>query len=209
MREKSCGIVVGAGEFTARGIDPETSYLVAADGGFAHLRAHGFAPDLVIGDFDSLGFQPEGEQVIVLPCEKDDTDMAAALTCAWELGFSDLRIYGGYGDRPDHVHANLQLLAHYSRLGAKIRMEAPDFTLYALTDGAIKLHAEAGTCFSVIAHTDLAEHVTIAGDVKYKLTDTTLTNTRALGVSNLFTGKEAEIAVSSGTLFIYLWHIPV
>ena len=48
---------------------------IAADGGYAQMQAHGVDPDLVVGDFDSLGRRPSHPNVIQLPSAKDDTDM--------------------------------------------------------------------------------------------------------------------------------------
>ncbi len=207
--EKTIGVIVGAGDFTARGLDAADSFVIAADGGLAHLEGLGIRPDLRIGDFDSLGYVPKGDHVIVLPVEKDDTDMAAAVSIARDLGLRDLRIYGGSGTRPDHFLANLQLMASCSRDGVTIRMEAPEFTLYALTNGSLDLFAQAGTTFSVFSHTDVTKNVTIGGDVKYPVRGIDLRNIRAVGVSNLLTGEHAKISASDGTLLVFLYHIPV
>ena len=218
---KTEAIIVGSGEFTDRDLDAGGRLLIAADGGLAKLRAIGLTPDIVIGDFDSLGFVPGGgedpetgdvpgcgPEVITLPTAKDDTDMAAACRLAWDRGCRSLRIYGGSGSRPDHFLANLQLLAHYSRLGGDVRLTAPDFTVYALTDGERVLRSEAGTTVSVFSHTDRAEGVTIAGGAEYRTEDIVLTNTRALGVSNRMTGGEMRVSVRKGTLFIFLYRSP-
>ena len=213
MEKTAC--IVGAGEFTDRGIRDDFDLIIAADGGLVSLQRTDIQPDLIIGDFDSLGYTPECgphqedihkyPEVYRLPVEKDDTDMAAACRAAWERGCRKLRIYGGSGDRPDHFLANLQLAAAYSRQGGDVRLITPPYTVYALTDGSLELSAVPGITFSVFSHTDVAEGVTIEGDVKYTVREVQLSNVRALGVSNLMTGKEARVTVRHGTLLVFLY----
>ena len=38
----------------------KTDYILAADGGLRHLQQLKIVPNGIIGDFDSLGFVPEG-----------------------------------------------------------------------------------------------------------------------------------------------------
>ena len=228
MAERT-GILVGAGDFTDRGLGGplgETrggdSLIIAADGGLRHLESVGLAPDLIVGDFDSLGYvpasspsdtaksreagrKPAAPEIVCLPVEKDDTDMAEACRIAWDAGCRKLLLYGASGDRPDHFLANLQLAAFYSRQGGDVQLIAPAYTVYAVTDGSLRLTAEKGVTFSVFCHGDTAEGVSIGGDVKYRIRDARLTNTRALGVSNLMTGEEAQISVRSGTLLVFLY----
>ena len=47
--------IVGAGEFTDRGIYDPFDLIIAADGGLSALSNIGIQPDMIIGDFDSLG----------------------------------------------------------------------------------------------------------------------------------------------------------
>ena len=62
--------------------------VIAADGGLTYLEQHGLAPDLVVGDFDSLTEKPSSElKTVVLPKVKDDTDMVAALREGKNRGF--------------------------------------------------------------------------------------------------------------------------
>ena len=83
MEQRVC-YVVGAGDFHPRGLTPGPGDLViAADGGFAALKGLGLTPDLVVGDFDSLGHVPDHPHVVTLPVEKDDTDMQSALALGW------------------------------------------------------------------------------------------------------------------------------
>ena len=95
----------------------EGDYLLAADGGLAHLQKLGLKPDGIIGDFDSLGYFPEGAEVF--PVEKDDTDAMLAARKGLELGFRDFLFYGSLdGPRLDHTVANFQTLQYLADRGA-------------------------------------------------------------------------------------------
>ena len=41
--------------------------VIAADAGLDHLEEQGIVPDLIVGDFDSLGRVPEGKNVLRHP----------------------------------------------------------------------------------------------------------------------------------------------
>ena len=109
---KSCYIVAAA-ELAPERLRPEPGdMLIAADAGLLHLERLGLAPDLALGDFESLGYVPEAPQVEVCPVRKDDTDTMAALRRALELGYRRALIFGGLGGRRfDHSLANVQALA--------------------------------------------------------------------------------------------------
>ena len=73
--------VVGAG--TNYGLDfcpGAEDYVIAADAGFRYLEMQGIPADLIIGAFDSLKSVPKHLHTIVLPPEKDDTDMLARVS---------------------------------------------------------------------------------------------------------------------------------
>lgn len=128
--------VVGAGDFTPRGFAPGPGDLVlAADGGYRALYSLGYTPDLLLGDFDSLGDLPLPADLPVLrfPVRKDDTDTGLALRHGLDLGFRDFALYGCAGGRVDHLLANFQSMARVSRLGASVRLAAPDYDAWSLT----------------------------------------------------------------------------
>lgn len=136
--------IVGAGDFTPRGFAPVPGDLVlAADGGYRALYSLGYMPDLLLGDFDSLGDLPLPPDLPVLrfPARKDDTDTGLALRHGLDRGFRDFALYGCAGGRVDHLLANLQSMARISRLGATIRLAAPEYDAWALTGPAS--HASA------------------------------------------------------------------
>lgn len=210
--------IVGAGDFTPRGFAPVPGDLVlAADGGYRALYSLGYTPDLLLGDFDSLGDLPLPPDLPVLrfPARKDDTDTGLALRHGLDRGFRDFALYGCAGGRVDHLLANLQSMARVSRLGATIRLAAPEYDAWALTGPAPDAPAPGpaatltlpdrpgGTLVSVFCHGDRAEGVTLTG-LSYPLDGADLTADFPLGVSNRrLEGQPATVSVRRGTLLIF------
>ena len=90
--------IFSAGDRTPADFQKDASDLViAADAGLLYARETGLEPDVMIGDFDSLGYEPEGAKVIVLPVRKDVTDTRCAVEYALKAGYRTIRIYGGLG----------------------------------------------------------------------------------------------------------------
>ena len=84
-------------------------YIIAADGGLAHVENASITPNAILGDFDSLGYTPTGSTVF--PVEKDDTDAMLAVRKGLELGYQEFYLYGSLdGPRLDHTVANFQTL---------------------------------------------------------------------------------------------------
>lgn len=197
--------IVGAGEFTARGLAPmEGDFIIAADGGLRPLEEMGIKPDLLIGDLDSLGNHPLPKDVPLEkhPVEKDDTDTGIALAQGFAMGYRNFALYGCAGGRVDHLMANFQSMARYAKLGANVRLVAPAYDAYALHNSTLKLpHRPRGTTVSIFCHGNQAEGVSIRG-LYYPLNGYTLTCDHPLGVSNQHTDADAEVSVTSGTLLI-------
>ena len=196
--------IVGAGSFYGLRSRPGLGDLViAADGGYAYCREAGVTPDLVVGDFDSLGEAPEGERVVRLPVEKDDTDTLAAIRLGLDRGFRDFRLYGGTGgERPEHTLANLQCLLFLAEHGASGSLYDRASVVTAVKNGALTFPAGYRGNLSVFTISGPARGVTIRG-LKYGLEDGVLTPNLPLGVSNSFTGAAAEITVRDGTLLVW------
>lgn len=153
--------IVGAGDFTPRGFAPVPGDLVlAADGGYRALYSLGYTPDLLLGDFDSLGDLPLPPDLPVLrfPARKDDTDTGLALRHGLDRGFRDFALYGCAGGRVDHLLANLQSMARVSRLGATIRLAAPEYDAWALTGPAPDTSAPSTSAPDVPAPHASASH---------------------------------------------------
>lgn len=202
MKSKVCHLV-GAGDFYGfnAGISAD-DIVIAVDGGYRVLNEKGIIPDYIVGDFDSLGVVPKGENVTVLPSEKDVTDMFTAINLGIEKGGIIFHIYGGTGGRLDHTIANIQLLSHFAEKGITLFFYGDGFAVTSVRNSGITLCGEIGKYISVFSLSDISEGVTLKG-LKYELENNTLTSSFPLGVSNEFTVKTAEISVKNGILAVY------
>ncbi len=177
-------------------------YIIAADGGLRHTQALGLTPDAILGDFDSLGFTPEGSQVF--PVEKDDTDSMLALRHALGKGFSELYFYGALdGTRLDHTVANFQTLQFAADRGAASYLVGEHYYVTVLKNEAIRFPASARGIVSLFCLGPDARGVTLE-NLQYPLRDGTLSSGFPLGVSNHFIGKDSRIAVQDGSLLV-MW----
>ena len=177
-------------------------YVLAADGGLAHLNKLGLKPHGIIGDFDSLGFVPTGAEVF--PVEKDDTDAMLAARKGLELGFRDFLFYGGLdGPRLDHTIANFQTLQFLADNGARGYLIGRDYIVTVIRDETISFPADAAGILSLFCMGPDAQSVTIRG-LHYPLENGKLTSGFPLGVSNHFTGKPASVTVEKGSL-LAMW----
>jgi len=178
-------------------------YVIAADRGYDSLMAFGVQPDLVVGDFDSLGHTPSHPNVIQLPAEKDDTDMVFALRKGLELGYRRFVLLGGVGGRVEHTYANLQLLDWLTTQGAQGFLAGEKTVATALRNGEMLFPASMSGYLSVFCNSGEAQGVTLE-NLKFPLTDYSLSGSFPLGVSNEFTGESAKVSVKSGSL-ILIW----
>jgi thiamine pyrophosphokinase len=181
-------------------------FLIAADGGYRNLG--GRRPDLVVGDFDSLGFVPEDVPVLRYPVQKDDTDMMLAAKFGLEHGYSRFFLLGGLGGRSDHTVANFHVLAYLADYGARGCLVGGKENIFLLKSSFISFAAGVTGTISVFAWGGDAHGVTLSG-LEYPLTDASLTGSHPLGVSNAFTGAPSRITVSIGRLLVITDAAPV
>lgn len=194
-------VIFCAGEFTGLAEPVKRGDLViAADGGYRYLADLGITPDIVLGDFDSLGYVPEKSRVF--PVEKDDTDAMLAVRCGLEQGYKDFVLYGTLdGPRLDHTIANLQTLQFLADRQATGFLVGCNQIATVVHSGLLALPATYKGTVSVFCMGADARKVTIEG-LKYTLQNGTLSAGFPLGVSNAFTGQNAKISVGEGSLLI-------
>ena len=194
--------VVGAGDCPRINIKKRNGDLIiAADGGYRYLDEAGIKPDIVIGDFDSLGTVPSGDNVIKLNPVKDITDMDAAVNAGIEKNFAEFHIYGACGGRIDHTFANIQLIASLAQRKIKAFIHDRDTVITAICCESIRFDASYKGFVSVFSHSDECRGVFIKG-LKYELDNAVLKNTFPLGVSNEFISADSEITIGQGTAIV-------
>ena len=175
-------------------------YILAADGGLSHVERLGLKPDCILGDFDSLGYEPTGSDVF--PVEKDDTDAMLAVKRGLSLGYREFLLYGSLdGPRLDHTVANFSALQYLADRGATGYLVGKDYLVTVVKDGAIRFDENAKGIISVFCMGADAKGVTIRG-LHYELENGVLSAGFPLGVSNHFVGKRAEISVENGSLLV-------
>lgn len=202
---RACALI-GAVDFNERHFKAQDfDYLIAVDGGLRHLERIKVEPDVIIGDFDSLGYYPEGDKVIAFPTRKDESDIELALNKAYQEGYDLFYVYGCLAGRLDFSYAVLQLLLHYAKKGCRIFGVGDSFTVSMLVGGEydlLEFEALEEGIVSAFAATDVVQGVDEIG-LEYALDKATLYNDKPLGVSNAFTGKKAQICVEEGALLVF------
>ncbi len=190
--------IVGAGEaFDLDFLPTNQDMVIAADGGYQTLRQLDLRPDLVIGDFDSLGAAPEGEQIITLPAIKDITDTWAAIREGEARGFRRFFLYGCTGGRFEHTLANIQTVADVTARGMECRLYDKNRVITAICGGTVYFDPGHTGFVSVFSYSDRCTGVCIRG-MKYELEHAELSNRFPLGVSNEFLGTPASVSVAEG-----------
>ncbi len=192
--------IVGAGDFfEERPFElTKEDFLIAADGGLRHLR--GREPDLLIGDFDSLGEPAFSGETVRLPKEKDETDLLAAIREGISRGYRKFLMFGATGGRFGHTFANLQCLSYLKRRGCRGWIFDRTCVMTVISGESVRFPAGFRGYFSAFSITDRSR-VTETG-FAYPISGKTLDNGYPLGVSNEFTGTEAEISAEEGEVLI-------
>ena len=180
----------------------EKDLIIAADGGVRHAQSMDICPQIVLGDFDSLGYVPLGAEVF--PVEKDDTDSMLAIKKGLALGCTDFVLYGSLdGSRLEHTVANFQALQYLADHGARGALVGLDQIVTLVKDGQMEFQAQFDGYLSVFCMGADAKGVKIRG-LHYETENAVFTAGFPLGVSNRFVGKKAEVSVEEGSLLL-IW----
>ena len=134
------GIIIGGGDLTpafAEKIIRESGSrgslcIAAADAGLEILDRIGVAPDILLGDFDTvkqdvLGIYTDRKDVEIIRHNpvKDASDMELTADVLLERGIRRVLVLGALGGRADHTMANLLLIYQMRRKGAEFLILDP------------------------------------------------------------------------------------
>lgn len=175
-----------------------SSILVAVDGGLRSCRRLGRAPDLFVGDADSVTRPPRGVAAVTLATDKDLSDLAAALG-ELRRRVQVILVAGLVGGRLDHEWANLQELGAHARWfdGMLSRSRRG---MVVVTADRCRVTAARGQVFSLLP-LGAAATVTLRG-ARWRL-DRERLRPGSRGLSNLARGRVA-LTVHSGAVALVL-----
>jgi thiamine pyrophosphokinase len=179
---------------------PAGATVIAADGGAELARMLGLRVDLVVGDMDSISAETLAgiERVERHAVEKDATDLELALVAALRFEPERVLVLGGGGGRLDHLLGGLLLLAAEAYAGVRVDAQFGAAAVHVIR-GERTLHGEPGELISLLAMHGPARGVVTDGLV-YPLRSETLEPGSSRGVSNVFAGPLARIALEGGVL---------
>lgn len=183
--------------------------VIAADSGMEFLRRNEIAPQVIIGDFDSVSSETlewfQAKDNITwhkLNPVKDDTDTEFALRLAISMGAECITVLGGTGSRLDHVLGNIELLGIGLEQGVEIELLDANNRIRMTDHGMVlKKEEQFGKYVSLIPYTTQVEHLYLKG-FKYPLADYCLKGFCSIGVSNEITAEQAEITFENGILIV-------
>lgn len=179
---------------------PENAdYTIACDGGYKYCQENGIKPDLVLGDFDSLGFVPNKSETY--SCVKDFTDGEGAVEKISSFA-TEVVFYNFGGGREDHFYGNLSLLIKAENLNIKAKGVTNNCEIYFVKD-TIKLNGVKNKTIT-IAPFGHSAHILSGRGLAYSVDDTIFLEDRTLGISNVATEDCVELTLKSGKIFVFV-----
>jgi len=187
------------------------NFLIAADGGYQHLKILGLTPNLVIGDLDSMQksdvqqLQDDGVELLRFPPEKNETDLELSLLEAAARGYQDILIVAGLGWRLDQTLGNLGLLKSPALANCHIKMDDGCVEVWNLIDSkypeGLQILGKKGEVISLLAFSSIVKGIITEG-LKYPLAGEDLSPFQTRGISNEMLGTTAKVSLSQGELIV-------
>lgn len=187
---------------------PEQRYVVAVDSGLDEAMRLGVAPDVVIGDMDSVSSEAlersaaTGVEQILHPTDKDATDLELALDHVCDEGYRRATLFGGYGGRMSHFLGNALVLAAPKFAGMALEWHVGRTTVTVVWPGTpLTIDGDAGDLVSLLAVGGDAGAVTTTG-LRWPLTAAQLATGSTRGISNEMVAARATVAIGGGALLV-------
>ena len=209
MNKGNC-ILIGAGDLTISEIPMQAGDLViAVDGGYEYCKLLEITPDYILGDFDSISekeaecvaeiAKSQEDKVIILPVDKDDTDMLAAIKLGLAEGYQNFRIYAGMGGRIEHSIANMQCLLYLKEHNAVGYLMDGTGMILVAKEEEISFQDSMEGYMSLFC---LGDRATVSiENMKYLLREHEITNSFPIGISNEFIlGEKGKVTVHKGAV---------
>ena len=183
---------------------PGAPTVVAADGGLDRVASLGLVVDVVIGDLDSVSpgalaaAEEAGARIVRHPEAKDATDLELALDEAVHIGARRVLVVASAEGRLDHLLGSLLLLGADAYAAIELDAVVGDALVHVVRRERA-LRGSPGELLSLIALGGPATGVVTHG-LDFPLAAETLQPGSSRGISNVFTGTEARVALDTGVL---------
>lgn len=182
----------------------KAQYLIAADRGAEVFIKNNIKPDLVVGDFDSIGEEFKESlkdfNLVKFNPEKDFTDSEIAFNKALEKGVKEIVLLGVTGSRLDHAFGNIGLLKKALDKNIKAYIKDNNNIIF-LTNKPINLKGTYGQTISFHAYCDIVKKFNIR-KAKYSLYDYDLHLGESRAISNEFLNEDIEITFEEGIIMV-------
>ncbi|MBE0416514.1 MAG: thiamine diphosphokinase [Coriobacteriia bacterium] len=180
--------------------------VIAADAGGGVCLSHGRVPDLLVGDFDSIGsdvleqVKASGAQLRRSPAEKDVTDLDLALEAVRDLDVGHATVTAAWSARLDHTLSAIGSVFRHTEL--TIDLVDPDMAGWILdAEGRCSMTLSGpGAIFSLLALDDKA--LVSCSGARYPLESATLGALASRGLSNVVLETPAIVRVDRGRLLV-------
>jgi len=178
----------------------EADFVVCCDGAVEKLVSHGFRPDIIVGDLDSLTteMRRKYENILFHDPDQETNDLTKAVRWCVSNGKRELVILGATGLREDHTLGNISLLAEYSKT-AKVKM-VTDHGIFEVTDMSATIDSWAGQQVSIFS---INSSTVVSSDgLRYPLNSLLLDNWWK-GTLNEATGERFTLRFTGGPLIVF------
>lgn len=182
--------------------------IIAADGGSLHCKRLGIIPNVIVGDFDSIGAQDmsaytqAGAEIIQHPTHKDETDLELALLYALNHEITEVHIIGALGNRWDMTLSNILLAVNSKFAQLSIRLlNGLDELAILRGEGQFEIIGRPGDTLSLVPLGGDVSEITTQG-LEYPLADETLYFGTSRGVSNIIIRDQARVTIKEGILLL-------
>jgi thiamine pyrophosphokinase len=180
-----------------------TDCLICADGGANIAARFGVAPDMIIGDLDSIFKETlaifKNVKTIKLK-DQNSTDLEKALSAAIKNDFSEIAVLGATGGRLDHAIGNLSALVKFSNK-AQIKF-SDDTGEYIHICNALEFNPPIGTTISLLP-LSLCSGIVSKG-LKWNLKNESLQFGIRESTSNIVVSSPVSIKIGRGNLVVFV-----
>ncbi len=175
------------------------SYIIATDGAVRYCESKNIEPNLVVGDFDSLGYVCKNAKVF--PRDKNLTDGEIALRQAYNQGFKEVEFLCGGGGRDDHFICNLRLLEIAYNEGIFASLITNYSQIYYI-EKSLSLEVDKSSYISILPICNSI--IESSSGLKYEYSNTILNRASTLGISNVATNGKISLKIKQGSVYLFV-----